>query len=273
MSLLDKWGFPIIDESGYRRLDAAAGSHQDALELLQVRLAQDYLNIWATLPPGLSDEQTFRYLRDALTDLQLAHGTDAAALAAEFLAHQRQGMDLPTVVAPPAGSKQVGGAVGWALSNDQAQALLWGAMQRMMMQPYRETIRDSAFAAGNGFARVPEPGACDFCLMLASRGAVYSNADEAKHVFTNRADRGNQKKGDPYHDNCNCGIIEVNARSGLSESNIYLERLWGETFYNDPDDRTSPKNKHQSPEWMRAKWKQVLKEANLPWLSNRQIRR
>lgn len=51
------------------------------------------------------------------------------------------------------------------------------------------------------FARVPEPGACDFCRMLASRGAVYSEATATR-----------RKNGMPYHTrrpdgsggNCRC---------------------------------------------------------------------
>lgn len=69
---------------------------------------------------------------------------------------------------------------------------------------------------GTAFARVPEPGACSFCLMLASRGAVYT----AKTV-------GAVNK---FHDHCRCLGIEVKRDgSDLPRINRDLEQLWGDS--------------------------------------------
>jgi hypothetical protein len=80
--------------------------------------------------------------------------------------------------------------------------------------------------AARGYARIPEPNACAFCLMLATRGAVY------------KADRRGRRTGDSFaasnakftdhpdalpssikvHDNCRChpepvfGVYEAPAR-------------------------------------------------------------
>ena len=70
MPLIGEWGYPIIDEAGYTRLSTDAGVYQDAMEMLQVRLAQDYLNIWAALPPGMSTHEMYLFLGEALADLQ-----------------------------------------------------------------------------------------------------------------------------------------------------------------------------------------------------------
>lgn len=283
MPLIGEWGYPIIDEAGYTRLSTDAGVYQDAMEMLQVRLAQDYLNIWAALPPGMSTHEMYLFLGEALADLQMTYGTDAASLAAEYLAMSRNGADLPVVLEKAANKAQVQSAVGWAMSKPETQKLLWGAMQRMTSNAYRETIRKSAFAAGNGFARVPEPGACAFCLMLASRGAVYSSRVEAEEIGLASHSRNGDSKREArrrkyasvgkktdygYHDNCKCSAIEVSSTSGLSESNIYLHDLWRDTFWDENGNR-----KHGLAAITESValpiWEDTLENKELPWLSNK----
>lgn len=60
--------------------------------------------------------------------------------------------------------------------------------------------------AGTAYARVPEPGACAFCLMLGSRGAAYTSDS----VF---GELGR------YHDNCRCLGIEVKTDADLPRLN------------------------------------------------------
>lgn len=289
MSLIGDWGYPVLDKPGYSRLLNEAGVFQDALELLQVRLAQDYLNVWALMPENLDRQRMVQFLTEALAEIQLVYGQDAAAIAAEFLNVQRQGMELPVVLADPAQAERVGGSVRWALTNPEAQTLLYGAMQRMAMEPYRQTIRLSAFEAGNGYARVPEPGACEFCLMLASRGAVYSSRVEAYEIgLANwsrdgaakrkaRESKARAKGVKPdygYHDKCKCNIIEVSATNGLTEANIVLHDLWQKTFWGD-DYLNNPKNQIETVDFGSAFpiWKEVLADTDLPWMSGKQLTR
>ena len=274
MPLIGEWGYPIIDEAGYTRLSTDAGVYQDAMEMLQVRLAQDYLNIWAALPPGMSTHEMYLFLGEALADLQMTYGTDAASLAAEYLAMSRGGADLPVVLEKAANKAQVQSAVGWAMSKPETQKLLWGAMQRMTSNAYRETIRQSAFAAGNGFARVPEPGACAFCLMLASRGAVYYSKSEALKAGQARYSKSS-RMDKSYHDNCKCSAIEVSSTSGLSESNIYLHDLWKRTFWHEGwTDDDGKHNIFYGPITFESAfpvWQEVAAKEKLPWLSNKPI--
>ena len=59
--------------------------------------------------------------------------------------------------------------------------------------------------------RVPRPGACDFCLMLATRGAVYSSRRAA--MFSTDGRR--------YHDFCRCRAqLVVRARSGYKTGEL-----------------------------------------------------
>lgn len=63
------------------------------------------------------------------------------------------------------------------------------------LQPGRETVAAAAHSDNAAYARVPESGACDFCLMLGSRGFVYS--DESA---------GQSKK---FHGKCRCNVLPV----------------------------------------------------------------
>ena len=56
-----------------------------------------------------------------------------------------------------------------------------------------------------GYRRIARPGACEFCQMLAGRGAVYKSQRSASGVVgrAGRA-RGDQRVGQSYHDNCRC---------------------------------------------------------------------
>lgn len=75
--------------------------------------------------------------------------------------------------------------------------------------------RDSFFATADaqpqvviGYRREPEAGACKFCLMLASRGAVYLSSESASEVVgRNGRPRGTRKLGRAFHDSCRCRIV------------------------------------------------------------------
>lgn len=66
------------------------------------------------------------------------------------------------------------------------------------LQPGRDTVADNSRRDGAAYARVPEPGACKFCLMLASRGFVYSRSSASA-----RAD------GQHFHGHCRCHAMPV----------------------------------------------------------------
>ena len=100
---------------------------------------------------------------------------------------------------------------------------LQGALTRLVLQPYRETVLNAARDHGRytrtAVARVPEAGACAFCRMLASRGAVYGSAESAQST----------KDGRRFHDHCRCStqISRIDGRD-LPQSVRDLEREWGE---------------------------------------------
>ena len=108
---------------------------------------------------------------------------------------------------------------------------LAGVITKQTADAAREAVtqatRDDSHAVG--FARVTRPKACAFCLMLASRGAVYHSAKSAS-VVTGGArgrTRGTQAKDDTYHDGCRCFAVPVfDGEQGLPELNRKMSEAW-----------------------------------------------
>jgi hypothetical protein len=78
---------------------------------------------------------------------------------------------------------------------------LRGASQRIVQSWGRQTLIDNAERDPSrpGWARMPVGQTCDWCRMLASRGAVYTSAAKVMH----RADGGT------FHDDCDCQPVVV----------------------------------------------------------------
>jgi hypothetical protein len=73
-----------------------------------------------------------------------------------------------------------------------------GASMRLALDGGRDTIVDTTRAdpAARGYERVTSGNACDWCVMLAGRGAVYHSAESAGD-------------GDAWHDHCGCSAEPV----------------------------------------------------------------
>lgn len=74
----------------------------------------------------------------------------------------------------------VGSAMARGMSLDAAKQNVLvtgsGSTGRLALSGGRETITRTTIKNGAGWARVTSPGACEFCLMLEDRGAVYGEA-------------------------------------------------------------------------------------------------
>lgn len=159
------------------------------------------------------------------------YGTEASAHAVNFLILTRSLDDelrfLPTEKQAPAATfGQTFHSLRWALRHNKpapdhlaiqglAHRKLAGTLNRLVLQPARDTVYHATVRAGTGYARVVSPGSCNFCLMLASRGAVYTNRTA---LVT--------ENGRRYHDNCRCIAIEVKDKSQLPQLNQELEQVW-----------------------------------------------
>lgn len=126
----------------------------------------------------------------------------SATLAVQFYRDQRRAVGITTPYTPrpsdPPPLQQIGKTVSWAIRGlwtvqpqteqqavTAARKRLAGAVDKLVLDVGRNTIIDNVAADkhAKAWARVPEPGACYFCALLATRGAVYTeqSADFKTH--------------------------------------------------------------------------------------------
>lgn len=206
---------------------------RSALVDLNALMVSDLAALWRAV-----DGQDVEFLRDALqaevpgvVDPYLAAAGD---ITADW--YEAQAPDLNYVARPAAlvDEGQLQATARWAAGTVLTKSpvspldLLAGSMQRALFNESRETIVENAeVEPGARWARHASANACEFCRMVATRGAVYTSESAASRVggrgvdeFTNigrrrggrargiRA-RGNQAIGDKYHDHCHCIAVPV----------------------------------------------------------------
>ena len=208
----------------------------------------DLAKLWR-LAEGADD---FRSLMvEAFPELVLQYGSMAADLAAVW--YDESAPDLPyrARVADPPDVARFAESASWALdtgSGMDALDLMGGTFQRGMWDMSRgTTIENVGAEAGALWARHASANACEFCRMLATRGAVYASESSASKVGGRGKDastsfdamgkrkrgglakgvrtRGNQSIGSKYHDHCVPGMTLV---SGPGVEGAYRRRFEGE---------------------------------------------
>lgn len=167
-----------------------------------VDLACDDLNdLWS----GVDTSEAFAvraFLERVMPDLIETYGSTAALLAADYYDETTNmfGNARPAVLDDSITAGQVQASSRWAIDplfgeSDPAQA--WANIQqvvdRLVKQTARNTIHQACERDGVAYARVPSGSeTCAFCLMLASRGAVYWSEESAGG------------DGNKYHGQCDC---------------------------------------------------------------------
>lgn len=159
---------------------------------LRELILRDLRAYWANL--DLSNIDKVRpVLEKAVPLLVIRYGEMAATVAADFYdelrSHSVQPRRYAAVMADPPEVARIQASTRWALGSllgaapdpDAALGALETVADRMALRQGRGTIgrnvhRDPADAR---WARVPVGGTCDWCLMLASRGAVYMSEKSA----------------------------------------------------------------------------------------------
>jgi hypothetical protein len=147
-------------------------------------------------------------LFDYVPALVSQYGDIAATVAADWYEELRAAEGVSGSFRPPLAPvvplEQVNGRIGYATRasgplflGDSATLTAFLSMManEYTLQPGRDTVMQAAHKDKAAYARVPEPGACKFCLMLASRGFVYSKDTV-----------GDSKK---FHGKCRCNAIPV----------------------------------------------------------------
>ena len=115
---------------------------------------------------------------------------------------------LQALDAAPAETRQVASS---AIAD--AKARLAAASERHVLGAGWSTITDSVLAdrKATAYARIPEPGCCSFCSMLAARGAVYK-ADSFATTSAKKKINRQFPEADRAHDNCRCHLEPVFGR-------------------------------------------------------------
>lgn len=162
-------------------------------------------------------EVLFRTLRDAdsardalmeiLPQLVQVYGSAAASLAADWYDEVREADEIPgrfrAIVADLPDTDRTDALARWGIGPlfaaepdfVTARAKVSGGLQRIVADAGRRTILRSIDAdpRAGGWSRRTTSGSCDFCQMIAGRGAVYSAAT---------ADFSS-------HDDCDCVAVPV----------------------------------------------------------------
>lgn len=168
-----------------------------------VDLAQrDLTSFWRSLNVQGDPTRVRDAVLEFFPELVALYGEPAAVLGADWY-------DMLRDVPPSSASFRAAAAVDavqadqsvssarWGLGPlfagepDGSLALLTGVTQRLVMQPYRTTVERAAAKdpVRSGVARIPSgPTTCKWCVMIASRGAVYTK----------------ETASGAWHDHCDC---------------------------------------------------------------------
>lgn len=203
--------------------------HGVVLKGITRRALAELAQVWAALE-GVEALAARDVLLEVVPDITDRYGDLAAVSAADFYDEVRAATGargrFAAQMASPAPAAQVQASVRDGLSPifsvdpQRAVALsrLSGSLVRLVQQPARHTVAGSTRRdpAGPRFARKPAGlNPCDWCLMLASRGAVYWTEATAGEM--------NQ-----FHDDCYCEPVPVFRDADLPEENRRLRDEWQE---------------------------------------------
>lgn len=172
---------------------------RDIEELLRLALG-DLDSVWRQID---SADAARAALMDLLPELTAIYGSAAAALAADWYDEMRESAEvsgrfravaaeLPDVGRTDALARWgIAPLFGAAPDFDAAKSLVAGGFQRIVADADRYTVLGSTAAdPGSGrWSRNTTGVSCDFCVMLAGRGAVYRSVDTADFKS---------------HDHCDC---------------------------------------------------------------------
>jgi len=201
---------------------------------------------------------------EAVTAVVARYSEVAATLAADFYDAQRveagvAGAFTVPLADPPPG-EQTSNSLRWATKDlwpraaatatdvqleplevrlDAAFTKADMATQKLVAGQGRATLRQAVDedAGAVAYARAAALGACSFCKLMASRGAVYKNARTAGR------DANDRFSGDAsvvkFHDNCHCGIVPVfrGQRFELSPQAAGWDRIYREYAQGHPGDQ------------------------------------
>lgn len=174
-----------------------------ALEDLSRAAQAEFLAGFEQIDPRLQYQRN-QFVREFFPGLIEKYGIISASIAADvFEAEARElGLRPSTDLAPGVNAGRAAARLEAELNTTTTLATALALTDELVKQPYRSTFQDSAIASGAGWARVPLGDTCNFCIMLASRGGVYTR-DTVVLGFN----------GKRYHGECDCQPVLVRDES------------------------------------------------------------
>ncbi|MFJ3289986.1 hypothetical protein ACIPMW_32460 [Streptomyces sp. NPDC086669] len=186
----------------------------------------------------------------AVTALVGQYSAASAAAAATSYEEQRAAAGIrrrfAAEPAPAPPDEQVEASLRWAASDvwdggsvATARTRTEGAMERLVLNRGRDTMQQAVRQDREAvaWARGAALGACSFCKLMASRGAVYESSGTAGREADARfeGDTGEAK----YHNFCHCVIIPVfrGQTFQLSPQAAEWDRLYREYAQGHPGDQ------------------------------------
>lgn len=221
-------------------MPSPAAEHQKAQATLVELLVRELVKAWRLLQVDNLRESMPSFV-SAVAALVDQYGQASGALAADFYDAERKaariaGRFTPVQASPP-DLRQVDESMRWATRSlwrerpdtQGARLLVQDVAERMVLDVGRNSIIDSAQhdRKAKGFARVTEPGACAFCLLLATRGAVYKSRESAGALGDSDVNR--------YHDHCRCHVVPVFTAYEPSAEIRHWQHVYAESTRNQSD--------------------------------------
>lgn len=151
----------------------------------------DLRALWAHAE-SLLDVDFFAYVRDGFPAVADPYVALSGGLAANWF--EESAPSVTAALAEPIPLERLMKSAEWALGATGAEGLdrLAGTLQRAVFDGARDTTLLNVKNTKSRWSRETSGDACDFCEMLAGRGAVYSS-DTA---------------GFESHDHCHCMAVE-----------------------------------------------------------------
>lgn len=175
-----------------------------SLRKLSLAARTDFLALW-TRSDMSSDRARQTLIYWHFPELIERYGGMAASLAADVFEGEAEALGIrPSVeLADGVNVERAAARFAGELNSTTTLATSLQLIDELVQQPYRSTFQDSAIASGAGWARVPIGDTCNFCIVLASRGGVYSSKDVAILGYS----------GKKYHGYCDCQPVLVRDES------------------------------------------------------------
>jgi len=160
---------------------AEVANFQQLLATLSGKAVAAVTALWNTLQ-DLDPDTRWRALETAFPAVVDPFLSASGTLAAEWYSSLDPSAPFAVETAPPIPKDALAANANWALTQIDVISALAGAVERQVFNQSRETLLSNVEREGVKWARYASANACEFCRMLATRGAVYASEAAAGRV-------------------------------------------------------------------------------------------